>query len=332
VTHILKVKELLNGILHGNENIYIEGPCSIKDGKVGFISYIKNAKYSKYLNSTLASVIIVDDSIDIPEDLNKTIIKVENAPLAFIKYLNHYSKTNIQNNSIDKSAIISSNAKINSNAYIGKNVIIEDSVKISKNCKIDHNTYIGKNCIINEGTVIRQNTTIHSNTQIGKNCKIKSNSVIGSSGFGLYTDKNGLHHHIPHVGNVIIYDDVMIGSSCTIDRGTISSTSIGKGTKFDNQVHIGHNVHIGKHCIISAQVAIGGSTKIYNNVILGGQSGIIDNLEIHDNAIVGPKSFIVKSVKEGSYVSGNPAMPHKDNIKKNIFLSKLPEIYKDLLK
>lgn len=325
--HILKVKELLDGIIVGNEDLNIEGPCSIKDGKKGCISYIKESKYLKYLENTNASVVIVDDSITIPLNLKQTIIKVKNASIAFISYLNLYSK---HQNSDQLN--VGSVPQIPDSTYLGENVIINNDVKISNDCEIHSNVYIGDKCIIGEGTIIRPNVTIHKNTIIGKNCKIKSNSVIGSSGFGLYSDSNGVHHHIPHVGNVIIEDDVMIGSSCTIDRGTINSTIISKGTKFDNQVHVGHNVHIGMNCIVCAQVGIGGSTKIYNNVVLGGQSGIIDNLHIYENAIIGPKSFIVKNVDKGSYVSGNPAINHKDNIKKNIILSKLPELYKKLSK
>ncbi len=329
--HILKVKELLNGVIIGDENINIEGPCSIKDGKKGCVSYIKNSKYEKYLEDTDASIIIIDESINIPENLNKTFIKVKNASLAFIAYLELYSENN--NSSLNHNQLKKYSSIENKNSfYISKNAIIGNDVKISKNCEIHSNVYIGDNCIIDEGTIIRPNVTIHANTEIGKNCKIKSNSVIGSSGFGLYSDKKGIHHHIPHVGNVVIEDNVMIGSSCTIDRATINSTIIGQGTKFDNQVHIGHNVQIGMNCIICAQVAIGGSTKIYNNVVLGGQSGIIDNLHIYDNVIIGPKSFIAKNVNKGSYVSGNPAINHKDNIKKNIIISKLPELYKKLSK
>ena len=327
--HILKVKELVNGVIHGDEDIYIKGPCGIKDGEDGFISYIKSSEYAKYLKVTKASVIIVDESLKIPESLDKTFIKVKNASIAFIDYLKLYKNKEIKY-SIEKSARIATNVKIDKNVHIGNNVVIEEGTKIFQYCKIESNSYIGRNCIINKGTIIKPNVTIHSNTKIGKNCKIKSSTVIGSSGFGLVTTDEGVHHHIPHVGNVIIEDDVIIGSGCTIDRATINETIIGKGTKFDNQVHIGHNVQIGENCIICAQVAVGGSTKIYNNVIIGGQTGIIDNLSIYDNAIIGPKSFVVKSIKKSLYVSGNPAIKHRENVKKNIIISKLPEIYKKL--
>ena len=124
----------------------------------------------------------------------------------------------------------------------------------------------------------------------------------------------------------------MIGGNCTIDKGTIDDTIIGNGTKFDNLVHIGHNVIIGDNCLICAQVGIGGSTKIDNHVIIGGQTGIIDNLLINENVIIGPKSYVIKSIEENTYVSGNPARNHRDHVKQDILISKLPEIYKKITK
>ena len=159
--------------------------------------------------------------------------------------------------------------------------------------------------------------------------KIESGCIVGSSGFGLLT-LNNQHQHIPHVGKVIIKDNVLIGSNCTIDRGTIDNTIINQGTKFDNIVHVGHNVIIGENCIICAQVGIGGSTSIGDNVVIGGQTGIIDHLNIENNVIIGPKSYVVKSIKKGLYFSGNPARKHKDHIRQTILISKLPDIYKKI--
>ena len=254
--------------------------------------------------------------------------------MAFITFLEYFdNKINKKdNNKIFKTSIIHETAKIGKNIFIGDNVVIEKKVKISDNVRVESNTIIEKQSIIGADSIIKANVTIHKNSVIGKRCKINSGSIIGSIGFGLVKDENGKHHLIPHLGKVIIKDDVLIGANCTIDRGSIDNTEIDSGTKFDNQVHIGHNVSIGKNCIICAQVGIGGSTKIYNNVIIGGQAGIIDNLIIENNVIIGPKSFVVKSIKESSYLSGNPARNHKDHIKHDILISRLPEIYKKVFK
>ena len=332
--HIKKINEIINGDLYGENDFYVKGPCSIINGKEGFLTYIKNKKYLKYINETSASAIIVDKSLKIPDKINKTILKVNNASLAFIAFLEYFDdKINKKdNNRIFKTSIIHETAEIGDNTFIGDNVIIEEGVKILDNVRIESNSIIKKYSIIREGSTIKSNVIIHKNSIIGKRCKIKSGTIIGSIGFGLVTDKDGKHHHIPHIGKVIIKDDVLIGANCTIDRGTIDNTEIDKGTKFDNQVHIGHNVHIGRDCIICAQVGIGGSTKIYNNVIIGGQAGIIDNLIIENNVIIGPKSYVTKSIKENLYLSGNPARNHKDHVRHDILISKLPEIYKKVFK
>ena len=267
-------------------------------------------------------------------NIQKTILKVDNPSLAFLSFLKYFDSliNKIDDDKISKSSNISKTAKIGQNVFIGDNVMIQNMVEIGDNVRIESNTLIEEGSAIGEKSVIKANVVVHKNSIIGKNCKIKSGSIIGSVGFGLVTDSKGEHHHIPHLGKVIIGNNVLIGSNCTIDRGTIDETRIGDGTKFDNQVHIGHNVNIGKNCIICAQVGIGGSTKIYDNVIIGGQAGIIDNLIIENDVIIGPTSYVVKSIKKNSYFSGNPARNHKDHIRQDILISKLPEIYKKIFK
>ena len=331
--HISKVNEIVKGTIYGNDDIYIKGPCSIQKGKKNYISYIKNKSYLKYFKDTLASAVIIDHTVKIPNKNDKTLLKVDNAALAFIDFLNFYdSIINKKNTSsmFCKSAKIDNSATIGKNVYIGSNVVIDKSVVISDNAIIQSNCSIQEKSIIGENSIIQSNVTIYRSTIIGKNCKIKAGTIIGGLGFGLITDKQGFHHRIPHVGNVNIGDNVIIGSNCTIDRGTIDNTIICDGTNLDNQVHIAHNVNIGNNCLICAQVAIGGSTKIHNKVMIGGQAGIIDNLVIEDNVIIGPRSYVVKSVSKNSYVSGNPARNHKDHIKQDILISKLPDMYKKI--
>ena len=329
---IEEINKILNGEIKGNQDLIIKGPCGIQNGEVDHISYIKNKKYVKFIQDTDASAIIVDSSIDFSNISNKTFLVVENASLAFIDFLKYYeskknincSKTNYGNFFIDSSAKIGKNVRLGNNVFIGKNVEIEENVTI------DNNTVVYNDSKIEKNSVIHANVVISRFTKIGENCNIKSGSVIGEIGFGLITDKNGMHHRIPHVGNVKIGNNVMIGSNCTIDRGTIDDTIISNGTNIDNLVHIAHNVTIGKNCLICAQAAIAGSTKINDNVVIGGQSGIIDNLVIDENVIIGPKSFVLKSIKSNSYVSGNPARNHLDRIKQDVLISKLPEINKKL--
>ena len=325
-----KINSIIDGEIDGDASIIIDGPCSIENGKAKHITYLKNNKYLKFLTETIASVIIVDQETKISNKLKKTIIRVNNPALAFIKYLKAFNKTTLIN-SIHKTSIIDPDVFIGKNVYIGHNVVIKSGTVINDNVKIEPNCVIDNNCVIGHNTIIKSNVSIYAKTDIGKDCKIESGCIIGSSGFGLLTiDKK--HQQIPHVGKVIIKDNVLLGSNCTIDRGTIENTIINEGTKFDNIVHVGHNVIIGKNCIICAQVGIGGSTIIGNDVIIGGQTGIIDHLKISDNVVIGPKSYVIKSINNGSYFSGNPARNHKDHLKQDILISKLPEIYKKIKK
>ena len=325
-----EVNEILNGTIYGNKKANIEGPCSIEDGKKNHIAYIKNNKYVQYIKSTHASVIIAHKNIDIPQDCNKTVILVDNPSLAFIEFLNFYiNKINKIKIGFHKSATIHKSSLIGENVYIGENVVIEKNVKIHNNVQIFSNAVIKEDSTIGEDSIIRENVIISNHTILNKRCEIKPGSVIGSNGFGLVTNDK-IHYSIPHVGKVIIKDNVLIGSNCTIDRGTINDTVIESGTKFDNQVHIGHNVKIGKNCIICAQVGIGGSSTVGNNVIIGGQAGIIDHLKIDNDVLIGPKSYVVKSIKSNAYYSGNPARNHKDHIRQDVLISKLPKIYKKL--
>ena len=147
---------------------------------------------------------------------------------------------------------------------------------------------------------------------LGKNCKIKAGTIIGGLGFGLITDKEGHHHRIPHVGNVNIGNNVVIGSNCTIDRGTIDNTIICGGTNLDNQVHVAHNVKIGKNCMIAGQVGFAGSTILGDNVVIGGQAGISGHLKIGNNVKIGGGSGVIDNIPDNSQVMGYPAIPLRD--------------------
>ena len=325
-----KISNIIGGKIYGDTTMVIDGPCSIEKGKTKHITYLKNNKYLKFLNETRASAIIVGLETEISNKLKKTIIRVENPTAAFIKYLEAFNKKTLAN-SIHKTSAIDLDVSIGKDVYIGNNVVIKSGTIINDNVRIESNCVIEENCNIGNNTILKPNVSIYANTDIGRDCKIESGCIIASSGFGLLTiDKK--HQQIPHIGKVIIKDNVLLGSNCTIDRGTIDNTIINKGTKFDNIVHVGHNVIIGENCIICAQVGIGGSTTIGDDVIIGGQTGIIDHLKIGNSVIIGPKSYVIKSINNDSYFSGNPARNHKDHVKQDILISKLSEIYKEIQK
>ena len=205
-----------------------------------------------------------------------------------------------------------SNVKFGNNVLIGKNCQIGENTIIGNNTIIEHNVCIGNNCVIGSQIVIR-------NSLIGNKVVIQDGCKIGLKGFGFIPIK-GENIRMPHIGKVILKDNVELGSNCTIDRGSIDDTIISKNTFLDNQVHIAHNVKIGEDCMIAGQVGFAGSTTIGNNVSIGGQAGISGHLKIGNNVKIGGGSGVVKNIEDGSIVMGYPAVPLKEftkNSKKN---------------
>ena len=312
---VKKIAEDVNGIIKGDSNFVIKGVCDIESRKKYHLTYLKNSAYSKYLKTTKASVIIVQHDLPVTIEKyitgvseNKILIVVDNAGLAFSKILNYIKQDEysfnvcVEKNKISNSAIIDSTANIGKNVHIGKRTTIMSGVSI------------GDNTVVGDETIIYPNVVLYDNVNIGNFCKIDSGSVIGADGFGLVKNKNK-NVSIPHIGKVIIGNDVYIGANCCIDRGTILDTVIEDNVRLDNFVQIAHNVKIGQNCVIAGQVGIAGSTILEKNVTVAGQSGIIDHLLIGKNSVIAAKSLVCNNLNPNSFVSGNPAYNHKDRLK-----------------
>ena len=329
---IRKIAEYIEATsIIGNSDLIIKGLCGIDSGKDGYISYIDQEQYFKYLTITKASAIIVNNKLSNQDYDNKTLIKVDNASKAFSKLVYLFHDKPKHEHTISNSAVISDSVKLGLNVNIGHNVIIDENVVIGKNVFIGNGCYIGENSIIDDNSLLSNNITIVKNSKIGKNVKINSGTIIGGSGFGIFT-KHKKHSIIPHIGSVIISDDVSIGSNCCIDRGTINDTQIGNNTHIDNLVQIAHNVKIGNGCIIAGQTGIAGSAIIGNFVTMGGQVGIVGHIEIADNVIIAGKSLVTKSIFKDDLISGIPAKNHKQRIKQEAIINRLPNMIKNIKK
>ena len=323
--NIQKISKIINGNIEGNNQLSIKGICDIQNSHQNYITYISSSKYEKYFHNSKASAFIVNQNFKLNVK-DKTIIRVNRPDLSFIKVIDLFYPKQNSNNNIHPSAIISKKSSLGKNINIGPYSVIESNVTIKDNVYIQSNTYIGKNAIIGENSIINSNVTIYHDVNIGKNCLLDAGTVVGADGFGLVTDDLGRHHKMPHIGKVIINDNVWIGANCCIDRGTLSNTEIGIGTKLDNLIQIAHNVKIGSNCRISGQTAIAGSTIIEDNVTIAGQVGIIDHLTIGKNSIIASKTAVFESLRTNSFVSGIPARPHKNRLRQEVIIKQLPEI------
>ena len=294
--------EKVNGKLVGDPNVSISSIATIQNASNGCISFLSNPKYKQYLISSSASAIIV--SPEYSEDL-KTAGIISDDPYAayaiisslFNSYPNPYSNK-------DNSFFVHETSSIHDSAIIGTNV------------------YIGPNCKIGENSIVHANSSLVMNVEIGKNSIVHFNTVLGSDGFGYAPCKDG-YIKIEQLGKLIIGDEVEIGAGCTIDRGAIENTEIHNGVKLDNQVHIAHNVILGKNSAIAASCAIAGSSKIGKNLQMGGLSGILGHLEISDNVLIGAHTLITKSInKPGNYVGIMPAQDINDWAKSSVFIKR----------
>lgn len=333
---VQEAADLLGGRLYGDPSTVITGISKIEDANPGDLTFFYLSSYEKFLATTKASAILVKPDVE-KSRTDTCYIEVEDPKNAFQKIISSYFSYELSLTGIDNTASISPSAKVGKKVSIGKNVVISENCVIGDNTKIFHNTVLMDNVKIGSDSLIYPNVTIRENCVIGNKVIIHSGAVIGSDGFGYTQDKNGAYEKIPQIGNVIIEDDVEIGSNVSIDRASLGSTIIKKGVKLDNLIQIAHNVVIGENTVVSAQVGISGSTKIGKNCILAGQVGVVGHIVINDGIIVGAQSGVSKSlVNKGTY-SGSPANEIGSHLKlqahvRNIptYTEKIKQLQKDI--
>jgi len=301
-----QIADLLNGEIEGNADVKVSTLSKIEEGTPGSISFLANPKYTPYIYDTKASLVIVNKDFVATAPVSTTLIRVESAQNAFTRLLEIYNQIKLNKTGISPQAFISENAKVGTNIYAGPFSFVGENAVIGNNVKIYPQVYIGDNVVVGDNTTLFSGVKLYSETQIGKNCIIHSGTVIGSDGFRFAPEND--HQKIPQIGNVVIEDDVEIGANCAIDRATLGSTILRKGVKFDNLIHIAHNVEVGENCYLAACNVIAGSTKIGKNCMFSGQVGIVGHLDIADNTIITAQSGISKSItKKGEVYMGSPA-------------------------
>lgn len=313
----------------GDADCVLNGISSVFEAEEGTLSFIRSAKYTKSLNETNASAIIVPKDVNLPDN-GKTYLKSDNPYISFADILTKYYTKPIDYNGVSEKADIPEASEISTPCRIEAFVKVGDKTIIAENASIASNVSIGDNVRIGKNVQISSNVSIEDNTIIGDNVIINPGVVLGSDGFGFDQTGEG-NYKFPQVGYVIIEDDVEIGANTSIDRGSIGPTVIGKGTKIDNQVQIGHGVKIGKHNVICSQVGIAGSVVTEDYVIFASKSGIGDHLKVGEKTIIGPMAGVTKDLPAGEIFSGFPAIPHKEWLKVAGIISQLPSL-RDKLK
>ena len=304
-----QIAGFLKGTIEGDPDINVSNLSKIDDGKPGTLTFLANPKYTPFVYTTDASVIVVNSDFAATQPLKATVIRVADAYSAFATLLEMFDQSKSGSTGISAQASIASTARLGENVSVGEFTVIGKNVVIGKSSVIHSQVYIGDNVTIGDHFLVYPGVRIYRDCVIGARCTLHSGVVVGSDGFGFAPVSGNNYQKIPQLGNVILEDNVEIGSNTTIDRATLGSTIIRNGVKLDNLIQIGHNAEIGENTVIAAQSGISGSTKIGKNCMIGGQVGIVGHITIADNVKIGAGSGVEASItQEGAMMLGAPAI------------------------
>ena len=307
-----QIADFIGGRVEGNEQATVHTFAKIEEGKEGAITFLSNPKYTQYIYETKASIVLVNNDLQLEKPVSATLIRVENAYESVAKLMQMYAAALPKKTGVDSLAFVAASAQIGKDVYIGPF------------------TYVGEGVKIGDGTRIFPNVTIYDGCQIGSNVTIHAGAVIGADGFGFAPNQEG-YEKIPQLGIVIIEDDVEIGANTCVDRSTMGHTVIHKGVKLDNLIQVAHNCEIGENTVMSAQVGMAGSTKIGAWCMVGGQAGFSGHIRIADKTFIGAQSGVISNTKgNGEQLIGAPAIDPKVFFKSSAVFKKLPDMYKEI--
>ena len=314
----MNIKEIATilGVEYSGENFEVSAMNTLKDANASEVSFISNSKYVNDLKTTKAGAVIVDESTKdhVPES---SVALVVETPYWEMATLSKYFAPPIEDDTL-------SSPQVGEGTTISAKAEIANGAKIGRNTTIMAHVYIGANAVIGDNTIIYPNVTVYRDCEIGSDCIIHANSTIGSDGFGFATSKMGEHNKIYQNGNVVIEDNVEIGSCTTIDRAVFGTTLIKTGVRIDNLVQVGHNCVIGEHSVLVAQAGISGSTTMGRNVVMGGQSATSGHLSIAPFTTMAARSGVTKTIKQsGLTFAGFPLMEHRIWLKLQAKLARL---------
>jgi len=314
--------EKIGGEVEGNGGREVSGICPLSEVRAGCVTYLEKQRDAGMLEGTDPAAVICSKAA---QAAGLTLIRAANPKLAFALALGILHPVRKPAPGAHTSAVIDSSAEVDPSAPVGPNCYLGENAKIGADSVLGANVVVESGAVIGRDCKLYPNVTVLDRCRLGDRVILHSGVVIGADGFG-YVQDGGVNRKVPQIGIVVIEDDVEIGANSAVDRATLGATRIGRGTKIDNLVQIGHNVRIGEECILCGSAGISGSCELGDRVILGGQAGLSDHVKIGSGAIIGGKSGVLNDVPAGAFYSGFPAVPHRENMKMLSALKKLPDM------
>lgn len=323
----LQIGQLLNGTIEGNPEVAVSSVAKIEEAQSGSLSFLANPRYEPYLYTSGASIIIVNEDLKLAKAVSATLIRVKDAYSAFSVLLEAYNQAKLNKNGIEEPCFIHPSASIGKNVYIGAFAYIGANVVIGDHTKIYPQTYIGDMVKVGADCTLFAGVHVYHECVLGNRVTIHSGSVIGSDGFGFAPQADGTYKKIAQIGNVVIEDDVEIGSNSSVDRATMGSTVIKKGVKLDNLIQVAHNVEIGANTVIAAQSGISGSSKVGENVVMGGQVGVAGHITVAKGSQIQAKAGVNKVIEEEGKKWGGMPITYFSNFQRSqVVFQRLPEL------
>ena len=319
------IAEAVGGRLVGAEAM-IGGVSSLDEASAGDLAYVDGDRFIEAARASGASAFVVGGEI---AEFPRPQVVVADPRYAFVRVVERFFTSPRRSCGIAVDVVRGVDVEIGPDASIWPFVTLGDRVKLGARVTLYPGVFLGDDAVVGDDSILHPNVTVREGCVIGRRVVIHSGAVLGSDGFG-YVQHEGRHHKIPQLGGVVIEDDVELGANVTVDRATFGRTVIGRGTKVDNLVQIGHNVTIGPHSILVAQVGIAGSTRLGSHVVVGGQAGLADHLEIGDRVMIAAQAGVIRNVTEAQVVSGTPAVPHEISLRTQVLLLRLPQLRQQL--
>lgn len=325
------IAQHLGGTVEGAPDAAVETFAKIESATPGTLTFLSNPKYTHYIYTTGASIVLVGRDFVPEHPVKATLIRVDDPYVALSQLLNLAAQfIKPRPTGVEQPCFIGEGVEVPDDAYIGAFAYIGAGTKLGRGVKIYPQAYVGPGCTIGDDTTVYAGAKIYYGCRIGARCTIHSGAVIGADGFGFAPDDKGVYHKIEQIGIVDIADDVEIGANTTVDRSTMGATRIERGVKLDNLIQLGHNVTVGHDTVMAAQVGVAGSSKVGANCMIGGQVGIAGHIEVGDRVAVGAQTGIPKSVPSDSRIMGSPAVPWGDFARLAAAWRRLPEALRTL--
>lgn len=331
-TPLAKIAEMIGATAAGLPAVEVDGVSSLPEAGPTQISFCSDAKYARQLSGTRAAAVIVPRKLKVPEGVSVPLLVAEDADLAVNALLAHFAPPVPRPAAgVDALARVAGTAQVGPECRVGPFVTVGERVVLGARCVLHPGVHVGDDTALGDDCELHANVVVRERCTLGKRVVIHANSTIGTDGFGYRWDGRR-HAKVPQIGSVTIGDDVEIGSNSCVDRAKFATTSIGPGTKIDNLVQVGHNVKVGAHCVIVGQVGLAGSVTLGDGVVLGGQSAIRDHISLGDGAMVAACSGVAEDVEARQVVSGLPALPHRQSLREQAALRRLPELVQQMRK